>query len=163
MASPLTMVIPLKEDADIAKMAQIIVSQEETLQAARAAVSTLHFTWFLILDHSSPNLQPQPGSSGPFSFVVIVVYDGTLEDYLREVASELSPAFSLLLGNSADGQHLLPVTEHFDEFVAYIRRNNASEHPPSGDMVSFGAYPNTVQEILAANAANTGDAATPAA
>jgi hypothetical protein len=80
MANPLTMVIPLKEDADIAKMAQIIVSQEQTLQGARAAVSTLHFTWFLILDHSSANLQPQPGSKGPFSFVVIVVFDGTLED-----------------------------------------------------------------------------------
>jgi hypothetical protein len=30
-------------------------------------------------------------------------------------------------------------------------------------MVSFGAYSNTVQEILAANAADAGDAATPAA
>jgi len=143
------MVIPLKEDVDISKMAQIIVSQQETLQAARAAVSTLHYTWFLILDHSSPNLQPQPGSSGPFSFVVIVVYDGTLEDYLREVSNELSPAFTLLLSNSSDGQHLLPVTEHFEEFVAYIRGNDASGNPPSGDMVSFGAYPDTVQQILA--------------
>lgn len=149
MASPLTMVIPLKEDADTAKMAQTIVSQEQTLQGARAAVSTLHFTWFLILDHSSPNLQPQPGSKGPFSFVVIVVFDGTLEDYLREVSSELSPAFNLLLSNSADGQHLLPVSEHFDEFVEYIRRNDASQHPPNGDMASFGAYPDTVQQILA--------------
>jgi hypothetical protein len=148
MATPLTMVIPLKEDADIAKMAQIIVSQEETLQAARAAVSTLHYTWFLILDHSAPNLQPRPGSSGPFSFVVVTVYDGSLEAYLREVASELGPAFSLLLSNSADGQHLLPVTEHFDEFVEYIRRNDASHNPPNGDMVSFGAYPDTVEQIL---------------
>jgi hypothetical protein len=148
MASPLTVVIPLNEAADIAKMAGIIVAQEEKLQEARAAVSTLHYTWFLILDHSSPTLQPQPGSSGPFSFVVIVVFDGTLEDYLREVSNELSPAFTLLLSNSTDGQHLLPVSEHFDEFVAYIRAHNASEHPPAGDMIFFGAYPDTAQEIL---------------
>lgn len=148
MASPLTVVIPLNEQADIAKMAGIIVAQEEALQAARAAVSTLHYTWFLILDHSSRDLQPRPGSSGPFSFVVVVVYDGTLEDYLREVSNELSPAFSLLLGNSTDGQHLLPVSEHFDEFVEYIRGKNVGEHPPAGDMVFFGAYPDTVQAIL---------------
>ncbi|MEA2137109.1 MAG: hypothetical protein QOG56_259, partial [Solirubrobacteraceae bacterium] len=149
MASPLTVVIPLNEEADIAKMAGIIVAQEAKLQEARAAVSTLHYTWFLILDHSSPDLQPQPGSSGPFSFVVVVVFDGTLEDYLREVSNELSPAFTLLLSNSTDGRQLLPVSEHFDDFVAYIRAHNACEHPPAGDMVFFGAYPDTAVEILA--------------
>jgi len=149
MARPLTVVIPLNEEADIAKMAGIIVSQEQALQGARAAVSTLHYTWFLILDHSSPNLQPRPGSSGPFSFVVVVVHDGTLEDYLREVSSELSPAFTLLLSNSTDGQHLLPVSEHFDEFVEYIRGNDASSNPPAGDMAFFGAYPDTVAQINA--------------
>lgn len=65
MASPLTMVIPLKEDADIAKMAQIIVSQEQTLQAARAAVSTLHFTWFLILDTRRPTSSPSRAARVP--------------------------------------------------------------------------------------------------
>jgi hypothetical protein len=148
MANPLTMVIPLKADVDIAKLAQIIVSQEEAIQTARAEVSKLHFTWFLILDHSSANLQPQPGSKGPFSFVIITVFDGTLEDYLREITSKLAPALTLLLSNSAAGQHLIPVNEHFDEFLEYINLNDASQHPPSGDMVPFSAYPDTVQQIL---------------
>lgn len=148
MANPLTVIIPMKQDADIAKLAGILHAQQDAIDAARSGIATLHYTFFLILDHSSPNLQLQPGSSGPFSLAVITIFDGELDDYIAAVVKDLGPAFSLLLSYSADGQHLLPVADHYDEFAAYIRGNDASQHPPNDQLRFWGAYPDTAQQIV---------------
>ena len=152
MASPMTLVIPMKEGADMQKLAGILVAQQDAIDAARVEIGTLHYARFVIFDHSSPNLQPQAGSTGPFSLAVITDYDGDFNVYIQDFVNHLGPAFSLLLSYSTSGQDLLPLNEHVEGFIEWIRANDASQHPPNDALRFFSAYPDTVQQVLANSA-----------
>ena len=149
MANPLTLVIPLREGADIQKLVGILVAQQDAIDAARREIATIHFARFVLFDHSSPNLQPQPNSTGPFSLSVITAYDGDFDVYIQDFVNHLGPAFSLLLSFSATGQELLPLAEHVQGFVDWIRANDASQHGPNAQLRFYSAYPDTVQQVLA--------------
>ena len=149
MAAPLTLIIPLKHGADIEKLAGILVAQQDAIDAARRKIATIHYARFLIYDHSAPNLQPAPGSSGPFSLAVITDFDGDFDVYIQDFINNLGPAFSLLLGYSADGADIVPPSEHVEEFIAYIKRNDASQQGINSNLRFYEAYPDTVQQVLA--------------
>lgn len=149
MANALTLVIPLKEGIDLGQLQAELAGLMPTTGAAMEAVGTVHNSRVVLLDHASPNLQPRPGSSGPFSFAVITTYDGDFAVYIQDFATHLGPIFDALLGFSADGSGIVPVSDHVEEFTAYLEANDLSKQPPNDAFRFFTAYPYTVQQILA--------------
>ncbi len=149
MANPLTLVIPLKEGIDLGQFQAELAGLMPTTGAAMEAVGTVHDSRVALLDHSSPNLQPKPDSSGPFSFAVITTYDGDFGIYIQDFVTHLAAVYDALLGFSADGAGIVPVSDHVEEFTAYLEANDLSKQPPNNAFRFFTAYPYTVQQVLA--------------
>jgi hypothetical protein len=149
MANPLTFIMPLAPDADLQKLMTDLGSQQASIDNALAAVGTVHFARFVLLDSSSPNLLPAPGGKGPFCLSVITDYDGDFDVYIQAFVNIMGPIFDELLTFSANGKDLIPVKDHLTEFEAYITANDASQQPPNNGMGLYSAYPFTVQQILA--------------
>jgi hypothetical protein len=145
VANPLTLIIPLKEGADLS---QIGKAQPE-IDAALNAVGTVHYARFVVFDRSAPNLEPQ-GATGPFSLAVITSFDGDFDVYIQDFVNKLGPIFDAFLSISADGAGLIPVAQHVQEFTAYVAANNASQQPPNSGFGMYSAYPQTVQQVRAA-------------
>lgn len=149
MANPLTLVIPLREDIDLSQLQAGLAELLPNIGAAMEAVGTVHYSRVALLDHSSPNLQPKPDSSGPFSFAVITTYDGDFDVYIQDFVTHLGPIYDALLGFSADGAGIVPVADHVEEFTAYLEANDLSKQPPANGFPFYSAYPYTVQQVLA--------------
>jgi hypothetical protein len=149
MANPLTLVIPLKEGIDLGQLQAGLAQLMPNIGAAMEAVGTVHYSRVALLDHSSPNLQPKPDSSGPFSFAVITTYDGAFDVYIQDFVTHLGPIYDTLLGFSADGAGIVPVADHVEEFTSYLEANDLSKQPPSNAFPFYNAYPFTVQQVLA--------------
>ena len=149
MANPLTLLMPLVSNVNIAEVAGTIQTSQPLIDQALTSVGTVHFARFVLLDRSAPNLQPgsaAPGS-GPFVLGVITEYDGDFNVYIQDFVNQLGQIFDALLKFTADGAHLVPVSQNVQAFTAYIATNDASQHPPNTTL--FSAYPLTVQQILA--------------
>jgi len=149
MANPLTLVIPLREDIDLGVLQAGLAELLPNIGAAMEAVGTVHYSRVALLDHSSPNLQPKPGGTGPFSFMVITSYDGDFDVYIQDFVTHLGQIYDALLSFSADGAGIVPVAEHVEEFTAYLTANDLSAQPPSNGFPFYNAYPYTVQQVLA--------------
>jgi hypothetical protein len=150
MANPLTFIMPLAPDADLQQLGKDIAASQSQIDAALVAVGTVHYARFLLLDGSSPNLQPAAGAKGPFSLAVITDYDGDFNIYIQAFVTYLGPIFDVLLSFSAgDGPKLIPVKDHLTAFTAYVGLNDASQQPPNNDLGFYNAYPWTVQQVLA--------------
>jgi len=149
MANPLTFVMPLAQGTDVSSTGSNLASLQPKIDAALQAVGTVHYAHFVLFDGSSPNLQPTAGATGPFSVAVITSYDGDFDVYIQDFVNELGAVFDVLLQSSSDGGALVPVSEHVEEFTAYVAANDVSQQPPSKAYGSYSAYPYTVQQILA--------------
>jgi hypothetical protein len=150
MANPLTFILPLKPGVDLTDLAAAIAAEQPTIDAALEAIGTVHFARFVLLDGSSPNLQPKPGGTGPFSLAVITSYDGDFDVYIQDFVNKLGLVFNALLSFSADGAGLVPVASNVAAFTAYIAANDASQQPPNNKFPLYNAYHYTVQQVLAA-------------
>jgi hypothetical protein len=145
MANPLTLIIPLKEGADLSQIGKA----QTAIDAALNAVATVHYARFVVFDRSAPNLQPQ-GGAGPFSLGVITTFDGDFDVYIQAFVNELGPIFDAFLSLSVDGAGLIPVAQHVQEFTDYIAAHDASQQPPNSGFGMYSAYPYTVQQVRAA-------------
>jgi hypothetical protein len=149
MANPLTFVMPLKTGVDLGELQQALDGQQTAIDDALASIGTVHYARFVLFDASSPNLQPKPGGTGPFSLSVITSYDGDFDVYIQDFVNKLGAVFNVLMSFSADGGGLVPVADNVEAFAAYIAANNASQQPPNSGFGLYNAYPYTVQQILA--------------
>ncbi len=149
MANPLTLLMPLAENVNIAEIAATLHASQPQIDQALTTVGTVHFARFVLLDRSAPNLQPNstaPGA-GPFVLGVMTEYDGDFTVYIQDFVNQLGPIFDALLKFTADGADLVPVSQHVQAFTAYIAANDASQHAPNQTL--YSAYAATVQQVLA--------------
>jgi hypothetical protein len=149
MASPLTLIMPVIPGTNPATIAQTLAQYQQQLDAALKSIGTVHYARTLYLDASVPNLQPQSATStGPFMICVITEYDGSFDAYIGDFVSQVGTVFDALLQYVVGGPELIPVANNLNGFTAFVAKNDASQHQPNEGM--FAAYPQTVQQILAA-------------
>lgn len=133
---PFTMIMTLKSEEDQKKlndvfqqMAAMPPDQNPILKSA-IAIGTIHYLRVLFMENNT-------------KFAIITDYDGTLESYILDTIDTLGQVFNLILPFMKDAP-ALPVEEHADELLAYVRATDLA----AGNLIPFwGAYPGTVKEI----------------
>lgn len=151
MTSPLTLLSPVLPGTSAATVVATLATLLPTIQAALASIGTVHYARLVVLDRSQANLQPDLLSLLPSDHLVIGIitsFDGDFSPYIHDFTAQLSTEFDAILALLVGGAALIPVVEHVAEFEAFIARHNASQHIPN--TYFFSAYPQTVQDILAA-------------
>jgi hypothetical protein len=148
MASPLTLIMPVIPGTSPVVIAQTLAQYQSQLDAALQSIGTVHYARTLYLDTSVANLQPNAQSTGPFVICVITEYDGSFDAYIGDFVAQVGTVFDALLQFVVGGPALIPVANNVAGFTAFIAQNDASQHQPNEGM--FSAYPQTVQQILAA-------------
>jgi len=92
-------------------------------------IATVHFARFVFLDETR--------------LAVITTYDGDFDAYINEFVDHIGDVFNDLLQHMDDAPPL-PVQQHPQEFLDYVRRNDLRCLPPF-----YSAYPErTVLDIL---------------
>jgi hypothetical protein len=147
MASPLTLLMPVIPGTDLQTIAGALQQHGPQLDAALKSIGTVHYARTLLLDASTPNLQPGGNPSAPYLIAVITEYDGSFNDYIQDFVSQVGPVFDALLQFVVGGPAVLPVANNVAAFEAFIMLNDASQHQPNTGL--FQAYTATVQTILA--------------
>jgi hypothetical protein len=133
--NPLTLVMLIKSPDDYrtlqAKLTylQSLPPEKNPVTAALDEIGTVHFARFVFLDESR--------------LAVITTYDGDFDTYVNEFVDHIGDVFNDLLQHMDDAPPL-PVQQHRQEFLDYIRRNDLRCLPPF-----YSAYPQrTVLDIL---------------
>jgi hypothetical protein len=147
MANPLTLLMPVAPGVDPTAIGVALAKAHDQLNGALTSVGTVHYARFLLLDRSSPSLQPGAGK-GPFVLAVITEYDGDFQAYIQDFVAKVGPIFDVLLSFTVGGKEITPVADHISAFIAYVRKYDASQQ--TGAPGLYQAYPQTVQQILAA-------------
>ena len=111
---PLTLVLPIRPDARAALRAEVdrlqaLPPEENPVIAALEAIGTVHFARFVFLDDER--------------LAVITTYDGDFERYIMDFVDHVGPVFDTLLQHVTDPPPL-PVQQHPEEFLAYVRRHD---------------------------------------
>jgi hypothetical protein len=147
MANPLTLLMPVSPGVNPAAIAAALAKYHDQIQEALTSVGTVHYARFLLLDRSSPSLQPGAGT-GPFVLGVITEYDGDFNAYIQDFVAKVGTVFDALLSFTVGGKEITPVADHISAFIAYVAKYDASQQPGAAGL--YQAYPQTVQQILAA-------------
>ncbi|MFB9242979.1 hypothetical protein IV454_20095 [Massilia antarctica] len=151
MTRPLTLISPVLPGTSAATVVARLALLLPRINAALESIGTVHFARLILLDRSQPTLQPDLLSVLPsdnLSIAIITSFDGDFSTYIHDFVAQLSDEFDALLSLTVGGAALTPVVDHVAEFEAFIAENNISEHIPN--TYFFAAYPQTVQDILAA-------------
>lgn len=135
VASPLTLVMTTKSPEDTAALKALVTKiqglpqEQNPIWQALTKLGTVHFARFVFLNDRQ--------------LAVITTYDGSFEDYIDAFVNTIGGVFDQLLAHMADAPPL-PVSDHRDEFLAYVRRNDLTAMPPF-----YSAYPRLkVMDIL---------------
>ena len=148
MANPLTLLMPVKSGfLELPALAATLLLQQKQLHAALTTIGTVHYARILILDRTNANLRPD--LKGPYVLAVITEYDGSFEAYIGDFVAKVGDIFDELLKHVVGAESLIPVKNNVDAFGAFIAANDASQQPPNNKPL-YEAYPQTVQQILAA-------------
>lgn len=147
MANPLTLLMPVAPGIDPKAIGVALVKAHDQLNEALTSIGTVHYARFLLLDRSAPGLQPGAGT-GPFVLAVITEYDGDFKAYIQDFVAKVGPIFDVLLSFTVGGKEVTPVADHISAFIDYARKYDASQQPGAPGL--YQAYPQTVQQILAA-------------
>jgi hypothetical protein len=133
---PLTLVMSIRSAEDRATLEatlQQLQSQppeRNPIIQALDAIGTVHFARFVFLDETR--------------LAVITTYDGDFDAYVNEFVDHIGQVFDALLQHIADAPPL-PVQQHREEFLAYLRAHDLGCIPPF-----YSAYPDrTVLDIRA--------------
>lgn len=150
VSHPLTLILPLLDDVNAKEVLGYLGQANEAIYAALDDIGTVHHARFVLLDARAPNLKPSPDlGPGRYKLAVITTYDDDFDSYLLGFVEHLSGTFDTLLRFTAGGARLIPVQEHAEELVEWVRENDASQQggrPPT----QYGAYPTlSVQDIKA--------------
>jgi hypothetical protein len=139
--SPLTLIMPIASEQafqELGAMLQQVQSlprDQNPIMAALDKISTVHFARFVILENNT-------------RLGVITTYDGDFEKYINDFVDDIGDVFNLLLKYMGDAPPL-PVQEHRQEFLEYVRAHDLRSVGPF-----YSAYPrSTVVDILAATEA----------
>jgi len=146
MASPLTLLMPVLPGTTPQALAAAMAQYQPQLDAALQSIGTVHYARSIVLDPSSPNLQPSATSTS-FVLGIITEYDGDFDAYIGDFVSVVGPIFDALLQFVVGGAAVTPVAQNVQAFQAFIAQNDASQHAPNEGL--FQAYTATVQTILA--------------
>lgn len=149
MANPLTLILPLKEGVDLQALGGLIAASEAKIEEALKAIGTVHYARFVVLDASTPNLQPGP--TGPYKLAVITTYDSDFDTYIQDFVNHIGPIFDAVMSMTSDAASIVPVSQNVAAFTEYVAKNDASRNPPNRDFTLYSAYPCTVQQVLAAD------------
>ena len=148
MASPLTLLMPVIPGTSIQTIAATLAQYQGSLDAALASIGTVHYARSLLLDATTPNLQPGTESAGKYLICIITEYDGEFDKYIQDFVSQVGTIFDALLQFVVGGPQIIPVANNVQAFDAFITLNDASQHQPNTGL--YQAYTATVQEVLAA-------------
>lgn len=153
MASPLSLFMPINPGVDLQKMAAGLGQMSQALNEALTAVGTVHYARILLLDRSTPNLQPNPADpSEDYVLAIITEYDGSFDKYISDFVAQVGQIFDALLEFVVGGAALIPVVNNQAAFLAYIKANDASQDPAEAGEQLYEAYTDTVQTLLALGA-----------
>ncbi len=147
MANALTLLLPLVPGTNPLDVAGMISGQQDAINQGLTSIGTVHFARFLLLDASTPNLQPGGGASDKLVLGVITEYDGDFDPYISDFVAKIGFVFDALLPLVVGGAALVPVAQNLDAFTSFLKQNDASQNPAEPKL--FSAYPFTVQQILA--------------
>ena len=147
MASPLTLLMPIIPGTNPLELAATLAKYNAEINSALTSIGTVHYARFLLLDRSTPNLQPG-GSSDQLVLAVITEYDGSFQAYIGDFVSQIGDVFNALLQFVVGGAAVTPVQSNVAAFSAFVTANDASQHQPNEGL--YSAYPQTVQQIIAA-------------
>jgi hypothetical protein len=148
MANPLTLLMPVVPNTSPATIANALAAQQSAIETGLTNVGTVHFSRFLLLDSSQPNLQPTGSSSDNLVLGVITEYDGDFDVYIQDFVDQIGGVFNALLVFVVGGEKLTPVANNVAALTTFIQQNDASQNPSEPSL--YSAYPQTVQQILAA-------------
>lgn len=136
--SPLTLVMKIKSDAAYQELHGLLAqiqgapADKNPVWVALNRLRNVHFARFVFLNNNT-------------QLAVITTYDGTFEAYINEFIDAIGDVFNALLARM-DGAPPLPVQQHRDEFLAYVRANDLRAIEPF-----YSAYPTaTVLDIQSA-------------
>lgn len=136
ITNPLTLIMNIKSEESRLALEGILAklqNEDEGPSPVRAAldkIGSVHFARFVFI--------------GRDRLAVITTYDGSFERYIGAFTRAIGHVFDALLTHMNDAPPL-PVREHQDEFLAYVKRYDLGCVGPL-----YSAYPElTAQQILA--------------
>jgi hypothetical protein len=137
--SPLTLVMTIKSPEDYQALRatldriQSLPPEHNPIVVALDAIATVHFARFVFIDETR--------------LAVITTYDGDFDTYINEFIDHIGDVFNTLLQHMANASPM-PVQEHREEFLSFIRAHDLRCLPPF-----YSAYPQrTVLDITAGSA-----------
>ena len=112
---PMNLIMPLKSRyvVDRGRLAGALVQATDMILVGLNNVGTVHFARFDIIDGN---------------LCMISIYDGELSGYIRDFIAVMGQAFDVLMGFVKDPPPT-PVSEHPDEFVAWVAAHDAFQMP----------------------------------
>jgi len=134
---PLTLVMPIASEEAFQQLNQVLEQvqsqppETNPIVTALNTLQTVHFARFVFLEDNT-------------RLAVITTYDGDFDRYINDFIDHIGGVFDMLLRFMADAPPL-PVQEHREEFLEYVR---AHDLPVVGPF--YSAYPDkTVLDIVA--------------
>ena len=126
VAQPLTLVMPVRPEASAALRAEVealqaLPREHNPVTTALDTLKTVHCARFVFIDDER--------------LAVITTYDGDFERYIMDFVDHIGPVFDMLLRHMADPPPL-PVQQHPEDFLAYVRRHDLGCVGPF-----YSAYP----------------------
>ena len=112
---PMNLIMPLRTPyvLDRGKLTKGLVAATDMIMVGLNNVGTVHFARFDIIDGN---------------LCMLSVYDGELSGYIRDFIAVLGQAFDLLMGFVKDPPPT-PVSEHPDDFIAWVAARDAFQFP----------------------------------
>lgn len=134
--SPLNLVMPIA-DGELQNLVDVFAdlnqSKHKPLRTALQRLGNVHFAQFVFLEKGT-------------RLGVFTIYDGNFDDYILSFVEHIGDVFNRVLKHIAGADQLVPVQQHRDEFLAFIRKHDV---PGLG---LFSAYPGSrafdVQQAL---------------
>lgn len=139
--NPLTLVMKIQSPEDYQQLNEMLLqlySQPATANPITVAldkIATVHFARFVFLENNT-------------KLAVITTYDHDFETYITDFVDEIGHVFDMLLSHM-EGAPPLPVRDHRQEFLEYVR-----EHDMPAIQPFYSAYP-TLSVLDIQDAADT--------
>jgi len=140
--NPLTLVMPIASEEAYAQLNQTLLQvqslppEKNPIVGALTKIATVHFARFVFLENNT-------------RLAVITTYDGDFDKYIMDFVDHIGDVFDMLLKFMADAPPL-PVAEHRQEFLEYVRAHDLRCVEPL-----YSAYPQaTMLDIVQATGAS---------
>ncbi len=134
--NPLTLVMKIRSPEDYQELNETLLqlhsqpAEDNPITVALNKIATVHFARFVFLENNT-------------KLAVITTYDHDFETYISDFVDEIGHVFDMLLSHM-EGAPPLPVRDHRQEFLQYVR-----EHDMPSIQPFYSAYPTlTVLDIL---------------